>query len=356
MSWYFSDPYDLEEDDHDYAGYWRRMRASDDTYPLEYRPFRLLVDSAIGYMETQIETPLYDAAFLEFMDIAAAAQGSLQYERELKFHKFLSLPPELRLNIYQQYISSQPKEEGWSGECSEDFSLKLNVWNWPHELSILDFDNEDNLAATKYAPWLPALAFAKKQVFGEVAVYMLRTTKWFDFVYMYDRPCKIVTWFTHFLSTFPHDEAFKTIKRINFPYAYHYNENRFGKVIDEQNPDVQFMLRCPNLEIMAMTFSAYALTTSLNHMYWWSRDPRDLDDFLTFFQLHPILEHKNIKQFHLDRVFAVDFDLNERNCLQKFGEWIVKGFREKQDRTVDVYINERLGDFRDRVVGRKVIV
>jgi hypothetical protein len=109
---------------------------------------------------------------------------------------------------------------------------------------------------------------------------MLKTTDWFDILYESDKPLKIAKWFTCFLSTFPNYEAFKAIKRLNCPHAYQYNENRTGKVIDEQNPDIQLMLRCPNLEIVAMTFNLRVLTN------WWTdsmEPPRDLDDFQTFF-------------------------------------------------------------------------
>jgi hypothetical protein len=38
------------------------------------------------------------------LDIAAGAEESMYYERELKFHNFLHLPAELRLKIYHHYL------------------------------------------------------------------------------------------------------------------------------------------------------------------------------------------------------------------------------------------------------------
>jgi hypothetical protein len=79
-----------------------------DVYPLEYLPFRQLVDVAVGYMETQQEIPLYDSKHFEFLDIAAGAEESMHCERELKFCKFLDLPAELRLKAYYHYLHVDP--------------------------------------------------------------------------------------------------------------------------------------------------------------------------------------------------------------------------------------------------------
>lgn len=98
MSWYFNDDSSSVLDD--YPEYYQPRYRSDDVYPLHYRPFRQLVDAAIGYMETQVETPLSDAAHWEFVGLAAGALGCLHWERELKFHDLLALPPELHFNIY----------------------------------------------------------------------------------------------------------------------------------------------------------------------------------------------------------------------------------------------------------------
>ncbi|KAB2101952.1 hypothetical protein AG0111_0g9534 [Alternaria gaisen] len=48
---------------------------------------------------------LYDATMIEFIAIAEAATFATTWVYELKFHKFLSLPPELRLNVYTHAIS-----------------------------------------------------------------------------------------------------------------------------------------------------------------------------------------------------------------------------------------------------------
>jgi hypothetical protein len=43
---------------------------------------------------------LCDATMIEFIAIAEAANSATAWVYELKFHKFLDLPPELRLNVY----------------------------------------------------------------------------------------------------------------------------------------------------------------------------------------------------------------------------------------------------------------
>lgn len=150
------------------------------------------------------------------------------------------------------------------------------------------------LATSRFAPWLPNLAFANKQAYDDFAIYMLRTTGWFKFSYSELKPTKILPWFINFLSTFPNNESFNTIKRIDFLREYAYNGMRKGKTIDEHNPDIQLMLRCPKLEIMAMAFNKHTLTTG------WHTKPRDLEDLLNHFHLRPMLEHTHIKQVHLE--------------------------------------------------------
>ena len=49
---------------------------------------------------------LYDATMIEFIAIAGAATSATAWVYELKFHKFLDLPPELRLNVYTHSLST----------------------------------------------------------------------------------------------------------------------------------------------------------------------------------------------------------------------------------------------------------
>jgi hypothetical protein len=49
---------------------------------------------------------LYDATMIEFIVIAGAATSATAWVYELKFHKFLDLPPELRLNVYTRSLST----------------------------------------------------------------------------------------------------------------------------------------------------------------------------------------------------------------------------------------------------------
>ena len=86
------DDWDIDSVDDGWCSYSSPRFVNDEIYPLEYHPFRQLVDAAIGYIETQAETPLYDAVLFEFMDIAAGAVGCMCWQRKLKFHRFFELP------------------------------------------------------------------------------------------------------------------------------------------------------------------------------------------------------------------------------------------------------------------------
>ena len=357
MSWYYESDYPADDFADVWGSYLHARFVNDDVYPFEHHPFRQLVDAAIGYMETQAEIPLYDAALFEFMDIAAGAVGCLHWERELKFHQFLQLPTELQFRVYDYYL----QDGGCTGNLqkyqhADPAGNACCIWRWPSELTMCDRNagKELGLYTPKYAPWLPSLAFANKRIFGELTIYMLQTTEWFELFYNGYKPFKIVPWFTQFLSTFHKDEAFKSIKRIDFPNAYRYNECRAGKVIDEQNPDVQLMLRCTNLDTIAMTFEWLKLIAQDRNGYW-DMIPRDLDDFLEFYQLHPMLEHKSVKRVYLAGIHPYEEEGDTLQCLDEFAKWIVKGFEKKQGRVVDVYMHKRNTTFAGRAVGTKMV-
>jgi hypothetical protein len=355
MSWYYDN--DSSSDDYDCFDDWRPRLVSDDVYPLEYHPFRQLVDAALGYMETQKETPLYDSALFEFMDIAAAAEGWLHWSREIKFHKFLALPAELRLKVYDYYLQDERHTGNLQKYQHTDYhDGTCCIWKWPSTLTMCGRSTHNNIGVctTSYVHWLPDLAFVNKQLIGEVAIHMLETTELFEFLYNGYSPFKIVPLFTQFLSSFYQNEAFNAIKHINFPQAHRYNEHRVGKVIDEQNPDVQLMLKCTSLETMALTFKWRKLQ-ALKYNENYELVPRDLNDFLDFYQLRPMLEHKSVKKVYLVGKYPHNGENDSLKCLEQFAKWIVKGFREKQDRVVDVYMHKRCTSYAERDLGTKMV-
>jgi hypothetical protein len=126
MSWYYNDYSDDDEGWYDdyydhYAGAW------DDIYPLEYHPFRQIVDAAEGYLETQAEYPVYDSAHIFFLSQALCID-SLSYAREIKFHHFLSLPAELRLTVVAQYLAIEQDSGGLQKrQHFDDFGNKCCV-------------------------------------------------------------------------------------------------------------------------------------------------------------------------------------------------------------------------------------
>jgi hypothetical protein len=206
-----------------------------------------------------------------------------------------------------------------------------------------------------FAPWLPALASANMQLLGKVTICLLQGTEWIEFKYDENKSFKIVRWFTDFLSTFPTvtingvdtTEGFAAIKRIKFPHEGTYNMHRIGKVIHEKNPDITLMLKCTELDTIAMSF---------HHREPFSNSqPRDLDEFLDHFHFRSMLEHKGVKNVYLEGVYPKLDESNTLDCLEKFGKWLVKGFKD-QGRDVNVRINKRWKIFRRRTVGQKVVL
>jgi hypothetical protein len=59
----------------------------------------------------------------------------------------------------------------------------------------------------------------------------------------------------------------------------------------------------------------------------------------------------------VDLLFVwVEDDATQMKCLEEFGRWLIEGFQEKQNTTVDVYINKRREALETRTVGEKVMV
>jgi hypothetical protein len=272
---------------------------------------------------------------------------------------FFDLPAELRLKVYGAYLEDARQRRTLEKHLHVDkFNNPCCTWRWPEDLIICDRYSENELPTAKYAPWLPILAFANKQLLGEVTVFMLSTTAWFDFKYEEHKPFKIVRWFTDFLSTFPTKvvddvattEGFAAIKRICFPHASKYNEHRVGRVVDEKNPDITLMLKCTKLETIAMVFNFRQLVKNM-----WSQEPRDLEDFLDFFHFRPMLDHEGVENVYLEGVYPWNGEGRTMVCLVMFGKWIIKEF-EKRGRKVNVHIHKRCGPFVGRRVGPKLVV
>lgn len=362
MSWHYNDYNDYDDNNSDwsddycdhYAGAWDDI-PTDDIYPLSYHPFRQIVDSAEGYLKTQAEYPLYDSAHIFFLSQALSID-SLSYAPEIKFHRFLALPAELRLNILEHYLTLE-RDSGslQKRQHFDEFDNKCCVWNWPSELIMCDRSPGAYLAICKMTAWLPALALTSKKMHDEGAKYMLETTRWIDLMYQENKPVKIASRFAEFLSAFPDGQAAGVVKRINFPHEHRYNERRVGRVIDEQNPDVQLMLKCPKLETVAMTFHWGKLVSREVDMNGETK-PRDLEDFLDFFHLRPMLEHEGLQKMHLDGIYPkYGKDDDKLECLEAFAKWIVEGFREKQGREVEVFLLKWWKRWEGSKAGKKFI-
>jgi hypothetical protein len=145
-------------------------------------------------------------------------------------------------------------------------------------------------------------------------------------------------------------EAFAAIKCICFPHKSKYNEHRIGRVVDEKNPDVTLMLKCTNLDTIAMVFNFRQLIKTP-----WAPQPRDLEDFLDFFHFEPMLEHNSVNNVYLEGVYPREGEGQTMTCLYEFGKWLIKGFR-KRGREVSVHVHKRCGVFVRRSVGPKLVV
>jgi hypothetical protein len=335
-----SDPSWSDWDDYNKYRYHQVFATEDNIYPLNYHPVRQLSEAATGYLETQLEAPLYNSTHSCFIELAACIDA-IHYERELKFHRFQELPAELRLEVYTRYLAAESKTSGGisTRRHQDRFGNACCVWNWPLQLAVCDHTFVPLLDTSTLAPLLPSLAFANKQIYDELVLHMLQTTEMCSLLYIEHKPVKIATCFKNFLDKYSKAEAINAIKYLNFPRIHHYNETRVGRVIDERNPDIELMLRCPRLETIRMTFKWPALL-SQEPSYYWQRVPRSLDNFLDHFQLRPMLGHPSLKQVYLEGIFDIDKEA-DLVCLEQFAKWVVKGFREGQGRVVDVYLHRR---------------
>ncbi|KNG46277.1 hypothetical protein TW65_86914 [Stemphylium lycopersici] len=332
------DPYDPEE-----------------IYALDYIPFRRLIGAGTGYMTTQHTYPVYDSALTTFLAMAESATSAIAYEREIKFHKFVQLSAELRLKIYTAYLEDAEVTEHLHYDT---FGKPCCVWSWPHDLIICDRHSIAELPPPRFAPWLPALAFANKQMLGEITICMLQTTEWFDFKYDETKTVKIVSWFADFLASFPAyvdskgaltTEGFAAVKKIGFPHAGKFNECRGGRSVDEVNLDMALVLRCTELNTLALSFNWRQLVGSSPELV-----PYELEDFLGFFHFALMLEHRGLKEVHLEGVYPREGEGRTMECLYQFAEWIVRGFNEK-GRVVDVYVHKRWKIFQRRTRGEKIV-
>ncbi|KAI4633678.1 uncharacterized protein J4E87_000842 [Alternaria ethzedia] len=310
---------------------------------------------------------------------------------EPKFTKFLILPAELRLKIFAAYLQLETAHNDstlanhghlrYRKPCCDVFEAYLEnarnasslakhlhvdnynnpccTWRWPDDLIICDREADNELTTAIVAPWLPALAFANKQLLSEVTLFMLTTTEWFDFKYDAKKPFKIARWFADYLSTFPTvtidgvatTQGFAAIKRINFPHVKYIPYTRANYDIDG-NLDIPLMLKCTQLDTIAMSFHWIQLVDRAYTQY---QRPRELEGFLDAFGFRPMLEHRGVKKVYLEGVNHLQGGEARLACLYKFGEWLVKGYR-KRGREVGVHVSERRQRFDGRTVGPKLVV
>jgi hypothetical protein len=106
---------------------------------------------------------LYDAELFEFLDIVACAVEAMTYECEPKIHTFITLPAELRLNIYGYYLDSeQTAVRQGVRQHLDDPGQACCVWRWPSKVALCD--GSPISSSTSRIPFGRALAAGVRRV------------------------------------------------------------------------------------------------------------------------------------------------------------------------------------------------
>ncbi|KAF2123368.1 hypothetical protein P153DRAFT_371694 [Dothidotthia symphoricarpi CBS 119687] len=299
---------------------------------------------------------------LAFRDMAESAVGHMSYEPPAYFPLFLQLPPELRVNVMHEYLLLESEKESLGGLQHYDvYWNRCCVWDYPEVL--IACDNQEPAAfpppETGRAPqgWLPALAFANKQMLGEVVVHMLERTERYDLKYEYREPrSKIATWFRRFLESIPNGQ--NAIKYLNFPHMSWFNHMCTPPA--PTNPSVELMVACRRLRKVDMTFHASKLTLpdpgNAGHFL-----PRPVQDVITYFCLESIFQCENLEQVHFD---GIHYQLRHGGrpgdlaTLTELARWMKMGFLIERNgvKDVEIDVHERFGQWEGRTPGTVLVL
>jgi hypothetical protein len=201
----------------------------------------------------------------------------------------------------------------------------------------------------RYLHWLPNLCRVNEATRVDVSLFLLRIT---DFSIMY--PAQIPS-FIDFLNTFPHNEGFAAIRRLDFQlFARH------RPAVGHGNVYFDFMKQCPNLAHVRIKFEAGYLTH--NSCDWskalvmppetqWVFDQnriREVDDVVAVYELAGLLELESLISLTVEvwpRVRITDRYGMENvlvDCMplvERVVEWLRDGFR-RGERGVEVRVVE----------------
>lgn len=127
-------------------------------------------------------------------------------------------------------------------------------------------------------------------------------------------------------------------------------------MIDEQNPDVQLIMRCPNLRNVGFTFHAEKMTMK-DPENTWDRVHRPLEAVIEYYQLRPMLECKRLKHIYFEGIlprYSSSYPSQPLKTLEDLGNWLVDAFEEKGREVggVEVEYHERNGYYVGRRKGR----
>lgn len=209
---------------------------------------------------------------------------------------------------------------------------------WDFSTSLILCDRESWPSSPTFAFFLPPLAFANRQLRGEVTRHMLRSTVKIVIKNDWESPLKVVDYLTSFLETVTNDydeNVFASIHSLNFPHFHRFpsvSTPGTAPASGVVNPDVSFMLRCTRLRTLQLTFHG-------------STTKRPLEEFLDFFGLRPILQCEELKEVYLDGIIPSFGNVATLQTLEDFGFWIKEGFAA-QGKLMKIFISKRSGPWR----------
>jgi hypothetical protein len=232
---------------------------------------------------------------------------------------FLNLPLELRELIYNYALltNASPKNSNCKTLTTSD----------------LVFSHDPC-----YPLFLPELCQVDEATRVDVSLWYLRNTE-FIILYTHD-----IVYFSQFLSTFPGNEGFKALRRLDFQL--------FGRHIPRPGGDsayISFMSKCPNLRQVKIKFEIWHLL-KYSPNKWLEDEPATelLDDIESSFRLEGLFGIKSLVKLMIE-VFpktiaktSTGVKVVVPDCwpaMERVADWSREGFRERRQ-SVDVELIE----------------
>jgi hypothetical protein len=223
---------------------------------------------------------------------------------------FPNLPLELRELIYHHALlpDASPKSPNCKTLLASDLVFSCDLHN---------------------PSFLPELCKVNEATRIDVGLWYLRNTE-FIILYTHD-----IVYFSQFLSTFPANEGFKALRKLDLEFFGRHRPTPGG-----DNAYISFMKRCPNLKHVKIKFEIWHL---LKHSpnKWLEDEPamEMLDNIESDFGLEGSFEMKRLVKLTIE-VFPKTAARTSKgmgvvvpNCwpaMERVAEWIREGIRERR--------------------------